>query len=100
MEIEKSSSSKKKKINKSKLLYKFQICDSVPNKKLFMGQCFLIDLNSFAEKNVSHPRKKLDKSSAIKLKQKSNLEDSLTLQKSKSQNKKQYNNLKPLNNKY
>ena len=35
MEIEKSSSSKKKKINKSKLLYKFQICDSVPNKKLF-----------------------------------------------------------------
>ena len=102
MEIEKSSSSKKKKINKSKLLYKFQICDSVPNKKLFMGQCFLIDLNSFAEKNVSHPRsvKKLDKLPAIKLKQKSNLEDSLTLQKSKSQNKKQYNNLKPLNNKY
>ena len=102
MEIEKSSSSKKKKINKSKLLYKFQICDSVPNKKLFMGQCFLIDLNSFAEKNVSHPRsvKKLDKLPAIKLKQKSNLEDSLTLQKSKSQSKKQYNNLKPLNNKY
>ena len=51
MEIEKSSSSKKKKIN--------------------MGQCFLIDLNSFVEKNVSHPRsvKKLDKLSAIKLKQ-------------------------------
>ena len=40
MEIEKSSSSKKKKINKSKLLYKFQICDSVPNKKIFTGQCF------------------------------------------------------------
>ena len=71
-------------------------------KNHFIGQCFLIDLNSFAEKNVSHPRsvKKLDKLSAIKLKQLSNLEDSLTLQKSKSHNKKQYNNLKPLNNKY
>jgi len=40
-------------------------------KKLFIGQCFLIDLNSFAEKNVSHSRslKKLDKLSGIKLKQ-------------------------------
>ena len=40
-------------------------------KKYFIGQCFFIDLNSFAEKNVSHPRsvKKLDKLSAIKLKQ-------------------------------
>ena len=58
MEIEKSSSSKKKKINKSKLLYKFQICDSVPNTKIFIGQCFLIDLNSFAEKNVHSRRVK------------------------------------------
>ena len=40
-------------------------------KKYFIGQCFLIDLNSFVEKNVSHPRniKKLDKLPAIKLKQ-------------------------------
>ena len=48
---------------------KIQVLQKI--KKYFMGQCFLIDLNSSAEKNVSHPRsvKKLDKLSAIKLKQ-------------------------------
>ena len=51
-------------------------------KKYFIGQCFLIDLNSFAQKNVSHPRsvKKPDKLSAIKLKQKSNLEDNFSFE--------------------
>lgn len=79
-------SSKNIKANKSKILYKFKISDSTPNKKEFMGQCFLLDLNSGPEKYISPSKsiKQLDKLPSIFLQEKNKLIDSLTLQKSKS----------------
>lgn len=82
-------SSKNIKANKSKILYKFKISDSTPNKKEFMGQCFLLDLNSGPEKYISPSKsiKQLDKLPSIFLQEKNKLIDSLTLQKSKSLNR-------------
>ena len=93
MEITKSNlesdSSKKVIGSKSKLLYKFKISDGTPKKKLFMGQCFLVDLNLEKEKNISQSKSinKLNKLPSIILSDKSKITDSLTLQRSKSQNK-------------
>ena len=79
-------SNKKLNENKSKILYKFKISDSASNKKNFIGKCFLIDLNLDKNKNIS-PSKSINKLPSIILKEKNNISDSLTLQKSKSQNK-------------
>ena len=54
-----------------------------------MGQCFLVDLNLEKEKNISQSKSinKLNKLPSIILSDKSKITDSLTLQRSKSQNK-------------
>ena len=94
MEITKTNlhrvdSNKKLNENKSKILYKFKIADSSPNKKIFIGQCFVIDLNLATDKDISTSKSinKLNKLPSILLKEKNNISDSLTLKKSQSQNK-------------
>ena len=96
MEITKTNlhhvdSNKKLRENKSKILYKFKISDSAPNKKIFIGQCFVIDLNLATNKDISTSKSinKLKKLPSILLKEKNNISDSLILQKSKSQSKRQ-----------
>ena len=87
--LDSSASSKKMSGNKSKVLYKFKISDDIQKKKLFMGQCFLIDLNFESIKNSSQSKKlpKLNKLPSILIGDKSKISDSLTLQRSQSQNK-------------
>jgi len=87
--LESSASSKIMSGNKSKVLYKFKISDDIPKKKLFMGQCFLIDLNFESIKNSSKSKRlpKLNKLPSILLGDKSKITDSLILQRSKSLNK-------------
>ena len=89
--LESADSIKKMKENKSKIIYKFKISDSTPNKKLFMGQCFLLDLDSVPEKKVSQSKSinKLVKLPSIfnKEEYKQKILNNLPLQRSKSQNK-------------
>ena len=87
--LDSSASSKKMSGNKSKVLYKFKISDDIQKKKLFMGQCFLIDLNFESIKNSSQSKRlpKLNKLPSILIGDKSKISDSLTLQRSQSQNK-------------
>ena len=89
--LESADSIKKMKENKSKIIYKFKISDSTPNKKLFMGQCFLLDLDSVPEKKVSQSKSinKLVKLPSIfnKEENKQKILNNLPLQRSKSQNK-------------
>ena len=89
--IEKEDTLKNLKENKSKILYKFKISDSTSNKKMFIGQCFLIDLNSKPNKIISQSKsiKNLDKLPSILLKENGKLSDNLSLQRSKSQDKRQ-----------
>ena len=88
-DLDSSASSKKMSGNKSKVLYKFKISDDIQKKKLFMGQCFLIDLNFESIKNSSQSKRlpKLNKLPSILIGDKSKISDSLTLQRSQSQNK-------------
>lgn len=89
--LESADSIKKMKENKSKIIYKFKISDSTPNKKLFMGQCFLLDLDSVPEKKVSQSKRinKLVKLPSIfnNEENKQKILNNLPLQRSKSQNK-------------
>ena len=89
--LESADSIKKMKENKSKIIYKFKISDSTPNKKLFMGQCFLLDLDSVPEKKVSQSKSinKLVKLPSIinNEENKQKILNNLPLQRSKSQNK-------------
>ena len=91
--LESADSIKKMKENKSKIIYKFKISDSTPNKKLFMGQCFLLDLDSVPEKKVSQSKSinKLVKLPSIfnNEENKQKILNNLPLQRSKSQNKRQ-----------
>lgn len=82
--LDSSASSKKMSGNKSKVLYKFKISDDIQKKKLFMGQCFLIDLNFESIKNSSQSKRlpKLNKLPSILIGDKSKISDSLTLQRS------------------
>ena len=77
-------------INKKSFInLKFQ---KVPTKKKnFIGQCFLIDINSFPEKKIQKPKamRKLDKLPSILVKDSTKIINTLSLQKSKSQSKKQ-----------
>ena len=87
--LDSSASSKKVSGSKSKVLYKFKISDDISKKKLFMGQCFLIDLDFGSINNSSKTKSipKLNKLPSILLDDKSKISDSLTLQRSQSQNK-------------
>ena len=95
MEISKTDnqsndSSKKVNENKSKILFKFKISDVTPKKNLYMGQCFVINLSLDKGKNIFQSKSihKLNKLPPILLTDKNKLSNSLTLQRSQSQNKK------------
>jgi hypothetical protein len=89
--LESADSIKKLNENKSKIVYKFKISDSTPNKKLFMGQCFLLDLDSVPEKKVTQSKSinKLVKLPSIFNKDENKIKilNNLPLQRSKSQKK-------------
>ena len=98
--LDSAKSQKKTNEKKSKILYKFKILNSSPNKKLFMGQCFLIDLNSATNKNISQSKsiKKLVKLPSIFTKEESKIQivNNFPLKRSKSQNKRNELRLKTI----
>ena len=61
--------------NKSKILYKIKISENSLNNKKFMGQCFLVNINSLPEKNIQHSRhiRKLGKLPSILIKDSSKI---------------------------
>ena len=88
--LNKKDESSNKSETKSKILYKFKISENSSNKNNFMGKCFLINLNSLPEKKIQKNRgmRKLDKLPSILIKESSKRINTLSLQKSKSQSKK------------
>jgi len=88
--LNKKDESSNKSETKSKILYKFKISENSSNKNNFMGKCFLINLNSLPEKKIQKNRgmRKLDKLPSILIKESSKRINTLSLEKSKSQSKK------------